>query len=283
VTAKVAKMNYRIYEVPISYSGRDYWEGKKINWMDGLRAIFSIVRYNFFDRETEDIVYQTLQNMKRLHRYNRWIFSKFRPFLGRRVLEIGSGIGNITKFLIDRDLVIATDVEPKYITALKNTFGKYKRFMIERLYIPGAEVERYRSHHIDSVICFNVLEHIERDEAALRNIYDLLEPGGRFLLLVPSHPWLYGSLDQHLGHQRRYRKKGLRNMLEAMGFRVIYLKYFNRIGILGWFLNSKVLRRKRLSSFQLRIYNLFVPLFKLETLFPLPFGTSLLAVGEKSE
>jgi len=283
VTAKVAKMNYRIYEVPISYSGRDYWEGKKINWIDGLRAIFSIMRYNFFDRETEDIVYETLQNMKRLHRYNRWIFSTFRPFLGRRVLEIGSGIGNITKFLLDRDLVIATDVEPKYLSLLKNTFGKYKKFVVERLYIPGAESERYRSYPIDSVICFNVLEHIEQDETALRNIYDLLEPGGRLLLLVPSHPWAYGSLDQHLGHRRRYGRRELKNKLEARGFRVIYLKYFNRIGILGWFLNSKILRRKRLSSFQLRVYNLLVPFFKLEKFFPLPFGTSLFAVGEKSE
>jgi SAM-dependent methyltransferase len=203
--------------------------------------------------------------------------------LGRRVLEIGSGIGNITKFLLGRDLVIATDVEPKYLALLKNTFGKYKKFMVERLHLPGAEIERYRSYHIDSVICFNVLEHIERDETALRNIFDLLEPGGRFLLLVPSHPWLYGSLDQHLGHRRRYRKKELRSKLEAQGFRVIYLKYFNRIGVLGWFLNSRILRRKRLSPFQLRIYNLFVPIFKLETFFPLPFGTSLLAVGEKSE
>jgi glycosyltransferase involved in cell wall biosynthesis len=283
VTAKVAKMNYRIYEVPISYSGRDYWEGKKINWVDGLRAIFSIVRYNFFDRATEDIVYQTLQNMKRLHRYNRWIFSKFRPFLGRRVLEIGSGIGNITKFLLDRDLILATDVEPKYLSLLKNTFGKYKKFVIERLYIPGAESNRYRPYHIDSVICFNVLEHIERDEAALKNIYDLLEPGGRLLLLVPSHPWIYGSLDQQLGHRRRYRREELKKKLEAQGFRVISLKYFNRIGILGWFLNSKILRRKRLSSLQLRVYNLLVPFFKLEELFPLPFGTSLLAVGEKSQ
>jgi SAM-dependent methyltransferase len=155
--------------------------------------------------------------------------------------------------------------------------------MVDRLYMPGAEIERYRSYRIDSVICFNVLEHIERDETALRNIYNLLEPGGRFLLLVPSHPWLYGSLDQHLGHRRRYRMKGLRNILEATGFKVIHLKYFNRIGILGWFLNGKILRRKRLSSFQLRIYNLLVPIFKLETFFPFPFGTSLLAVGEKSE
>jgi predicted SAM-dependent methyltransferase len=127
------------------------------------------------------------------------------------------------------------------------------------------------------------LEHIEQDETALRKIFDLLEPGGRLLLLVPSHPWLYGSLDRHLGHRRRYGKKELRNKLEAMGFKVIFLEYFNRIGILGWFLNSKILRRKRLPSFQLRIYNLLVPLFRLETLFPLPFGTSLLAVAEKSK
>jgi SAM-dependent methyltransferase len=164
---------------------------------------------------------------------------------------------------------------------LKNTFGKYKKFMIERLSVSGAEIERYRSYHIDSVICFNVLEHIELDETVLRNIYELLEPGGRFLLLVPSHPWLYGSLDRHLGHRRRYPRGELRTKLETMGFKVIFLKYFNRIGILGWFLNSKILRRKRLSSFQMRIYNLFVPLFKLETFFPLPCGTSLLAVAEK--
>jgi glycosyltransferase involved in cell wall biosynthesis len=283
VTAKIAKMNYRIYEVPISYSGRDYWEGKKIRWMDGMKAIFSILRYNFFDSETEDIVYQTLQRMKKLHRYNQWIFSKFQPYLGRRVLETGSGIGNITKFLLDRDLIIATDVETKYLTLLKNTFGKYKKFMIEQLDISKTEVKRYQSYHIDSVICFNVLEHIEQDEKPLKKIFELLEPGGRLLLLVPSHPWLYGSLDEHLGHQRRYGKKELRNKLETAGFRVIFLKHFNRIGILGWFLDSRILRRKRLPLFQLRIYNLFVPLFKLEKFFPLPFGTSLLAVAEKSE
>jgi len=252
-------------------------------WMDGLKAIFSILRYNFFDSETEDIVYQTLQKMKKLHRYNQWIFLKFRPFLGRRVLEVGSGIGNITKFLLDRDLIIGTDVEPKYLALLKNPFGKYKKFMIEPLDISGTEMERYRSYHIDSVICFNVLEHIEQDEKPLKNIFNLLEPRGRLLLLVPSHPWLYGSLDQHLGHHRRYGKKELKNKLETLGFKVIFLKYFNRIGILGWFLNSKILRRKMLPSFQLRIYNLLVPLLKLEKFFPLPFGTSLLAVAEKPE
>ena len=283
VTAKIAKMNYRIFEVPISYSGRDYWEGKKIKWLDGLKAIFSILRYNFLDSETEDIVYQTLLRMSKLQRYNQWIFLKFHPFLGRRVLEIGSGVGNITKFLLDRDLVIATDVEPQYLQLLKNNFQKYKKFLIEHLDISGSEMERYRSYHIDSVICFNVLEHIEQDEKVLKNIFDVLEPKGRLLLLVPSHPRLYGTLDQHLGHYRRYGKKDLKNKLETIGFKIMSLKNFNRIGMLGWFLNSRILRKKRLPSFQLRIYNLLVPLFKLEKFLPLPFGTSLLAVVEKPE
>ena len=283
VTAKIARMKYRIFEVPVSYSGRDYWEGKKIKWMDGMKAIFSILRYNFFDSETEDIVYQTLQRMSKLQRYNQWIFSKFHPFLGRRVLEIGSGVGNITKFLLDRDLVIATDVDSQYLSLLKNNFEKYKKFSVEYLDISGTEMERYRSYHIDSVICFNVLEHIEQDEKALKNIFGVLEPKGRLLLLVPSHPWLYGTLDHYLGHHRRYGKKELRNKLETIGFRTIFLKDFNRIGILGWFLNSKILKRKRLPSFQLRIYNLLVPLFKLEEFFALPFGTSLLSVVEKPE
>lgn len=283
VTAKIAKMNYRIYEVPISYSGRDYWEGKKIKWIDGMKAIFSILRYNFFDSETEDIVYQTLQRMKKLRRYNQWIFSKFRPFLGKRALEIGSGIGNITKFLLDRDLVIATDVEPKYLALLKNTFGNYKKFRVESIDISGLDVGHFQADRIDSVICFNVLEHIEQDQIALKNIFDLLEPKGRLLLFVPSHSWLYGSLDRHLGHWRRYGRKELIHKLESAGFKVVLLEYFNRMGILGWFLNSKILRRKRLPSFQLRLYNLLVPLFKLEKFLPLPFGTSLLVVGEKSE
>jgi SAM-dependent methyltransferase len=173
-------------------------------------------------------------------------------------------------------------VEPKYLTFLKETFGKYKKFIIEDLNISSPEMERYRSYHIDSVICFNVLEHINEDEKALKNIFNLLEPGGRLLLFAPSHSWLYGTLDQHLGHYRRYGKKELKNRLETIGFKVVVLRYFNRIGIWGWFLNSKILRRKRLSSFQLRVYNLLVPLFKLEKFLPLPFGTSLIAVAEKS-
>lgn len=50
ITAKVAKKGFRIYEVPISYSGRSYQEGKKITWKDGFKAIFTVLKYNLFCR-----------------------------------------------------------------------------------------------------------------------------------------------------------------------------------------------------------------------------------------
>ena len=281
VTAKIAKADFRIYEVPISYSGRDYWEGKKVHWTDGVKAIFSILWYNFFDAETDDVVYLTLLKMKNLQRYNRWVFSKLEPWLGKRVLEVGSGIGNVTRCLLDRELVIATDLEPKYLPILRNTFGKYAKFVIEQLDISGTDLDRFTPLGIDSVLCLNVLEHIEQEERALTNISRLLRPGGRLLLLVPCHRWLYGTLDRNLGHQRRYEKAELQGKLEGAGFSVVHLMYFNRAGILGWFLNSRILGRNQLPSLQLRLYNVLVPLFKLEELLPLPFGTSLIAIAEK--
>jgi SAM-dependent methyltransferase len=281
VTAKIAKMNCRIYEVPISYSGRDYWEGKKIKWTDGVKAILAILRYNFFEPETDDIVYQSLQKLKKFHRYNRWIYTKFRPFLGRRVLEIGSGTGNITKFLLDRDAVIATDIEPRYLEVLRNIFGRYKNIVVEKFDVSTPDAERFHKYEVDTVIAFNVLEHVEPDETALKNTFDILRPGGRLLLLTPSHPRLYGSLDRSLGHRRRYRKEDLRKKLEAAGFTVERLKYFNRFAAAGWYLNGRILRRRTLPSFQLSFYNLLIPLFKIEGLIPLPFGTSLLVVAER--
>ena len=283
VTAKIARMNCRIYEVPISYNGRDYWEGKKIGWTDGLKAVVAILWYSFFDSETDDLEYRTLQRVRKLQRYHQWMFSKFRLFLGKRVLETGSGIGNMTRHLLDREFVLATEVKPNYLSILRNTLGKYQKIRVEPFDVLRCDLERFRSCNIDSILCVNVLEHLEDDLRPLRNMYQLLEPKGRLFLSVPAHPWLYGTMDRYLGHFRRYKKGDLKKKLEAQGFRVIFLKHFNRIGILGWLLNGKILRRRGLPFVQLRIFDFLVPLFKLEDLCSLPFGLSLMAVVERPE
>ena len=97
--------------MPISYAGRTYAEGKKINWKDGVSAFFAILRYNLIDDITE-AGDKNLERVSRLSRYNSWLWEQLSPFTGQRVVEVGAGIGTITRFLLDRELVIATDITP---------------------------------------------------------------------------------------------------------------------------------------------------------------------------
>jgi len=141
---------------------------------------------------------------------------------------------------------------------------------------PPAGAER-----IDTVLCLNVLEHVERDDVALRGLHDLLEPGGRLVLLVPALPALYGSLDRALDHHRRYSRNELLQKLRAAGFEVETNRFFNLLGVLGWTMNSRILKRTTFPPLQLALYDRLVPLFRLESRFRLPIGMSLIAVARK--
>src|SRR5262249_57680406 len=91
LTAKLAKVHARIYEVPISYAGRAYWEGKKIRWTDGIVALWTILRYAFVDdQENADPGYKTLLRLSRAERYNRWMFQNLLPRLRHPLLAAAS-------------------------------------------------------------------------------------------------------------------------------------------------------------------------------------------------
>ena len=143
LTAKLAKVHARIYEVPISYAGRAYWEGKKIRWTDGVVALWTIFRYAFVDdQENADPGYKTLLRLAKAERYNRWMLEQLAPWLGQRVLEVGSGIGSFTRYLMGRDLVVATELNPRYLRILGNTFERHTRVEVMPLdltdFDPGA-------------------------------------------------------------------------------------------------------------------------------------------------
>jgi SAM-dependent methyltransferase len=135
--------------------------------------------------------------------------------------------------------------------------------------------------YLDSVICLNVLEHVERDEEALRSFHQSLQTGGKLILLVPAGKSLFGSLDVSFKHCRRYDRQELFEKLTRAGFKVKQLRYFNFIGCVGWYLNGKIFRRKTLPAIQLRLFDWLVPLFKLEEKIGIPFGVSLIAIAEK--
>ena len=291
ITAKVARRGYRIYEVPISYYGRTYEEGKKIGWRDAFSALWTIVRHGI--RETEDpknVGHVTLARMARLEPYNRWLVDRFRGRLGARILEIGAGFGNLTRYLSEplpgrpRELVVASDLDPVAVEYLKGTFrdDPAVRVASYRFPLDAATRAEIRAMRIDTIVCCNVLEHIERDEATLADMNALLEPGGTLALLVPAMRRIYGTLDEHLSHFRRYEKAELEQKLAAAGFAIEDCRFMNRPGVFGWWFNGRVLRRRVLPRAQLSAFRLLLPLLKREEKSPPPYGMSLLAIARKA-
>jgi glycosyltransferase involved in cell wall biosynthesis len=282
IVVKLAKRGARIFEVPIRYAGRTYQEGKKINWKDGIRAIAAILRFGYSDYIYAEDVHgsQILSRLNRAPRFTKWMADVIRPYVGEKVLEIGAGTGNLTLQLIPRKLYWASDINPLYLSYLENV--SRNRPYLRVCYTDGQAGESYpREQRFDTVICLNVVEHLEDDLGALRNIRSVLEDAGRAIILVPCGPWLMGTLDEVLGHQRRYTRTQLRDLVAKAGFSLETLLEFNRIGVIAWWLNGKLLRRRTFGLWQIKILNLLTPLFRLlDNFLPLP-PLSLIAVLRK--
>lgn len=139
-----------------------------------------------------------------------------------------------------------------------------------------------RDERFDTAFSLNVLEHVREDAMALRNMFELLQPGGTLILIVPAHRWLYGPMDSSIGHFRRYTKETMRKRMEEAGFKVERQKYIHMLGAFGWLLNGKLLRCKVPPRGQLRLLNGIVPACRrIESYGSAPFGVSLLTVARK--
>jgi SAM-dependent methyltransferase len=224
----------------------------------------------------------TLERMSGAPAFNRWMFDRLSRWIGSRVLEVGSGIGNMSQFFIDRERVALTDTEGAYRAVLAEKYGACSGVDVFNLSLPAIPNEL--SHErFDTIVCLNVLEHIDDDVASLQAMYDMLQPAGRLVLLVPALPALYGTLDRALGHYRRYTRKLLRARYANTGFVMRHLEYFNLAGMPGWWVTGRVLRRELIPTGSLALYDMLVPLFRLEKVIPFRIGQSLIAIGERPQ
>jgi glycosyltransferase involved in cell wall biosynthesis len=284
ITIKLAQRQARIYETPIGYHGRTYEEGKKIGPWDAAAAVFTVLRFALARDIYQDSGPEILDVLSSAPRFNRWMAGAIRPYLGRRILEIGAGIGNLSRLLAPgRERYIATDIDDEHLARLRVRLRHRPNFEARLcdLSIPahfdGLEAAA------DTVVCLNVLEHIEDDLAALGNIRRALAPGGRAVILVPEGMTLYGELDRVLGHRRRYSEPELRAKLESRGFIVERILPFNRVTRPGWFLNACILRRRRFSRFQLAVFDRLVWLWRrIDGILPWK-PVSLIAVARPAE
>ena len=224
---------------------------------------------------------ETLRRMASARNYNEWLLDRARPYVGRRVLDVGAGIGTFTALLADEGKsVVAAEPDPAFVPFLRTRFdGRPNVTVIER---DALALAADSFEPVDSVLCFNVLEHIRDDAGALRALRAHLVPGGHLLLLVPAHPALFGSIDRTVGHERRYDKQRLRRLLGEVGFRLRTLRHVNPIGAVGWLFASRVARSEDVPTRSLAVYDRVVPVLRLLDRMPLPFGLSLWAVAQRA-
>lgn len=282
VTAKVAQLGCRVYEVPISYHGREYWEGKKIGWRDGFAAVWTIFKYALVhevDRSNEGD--NALQRLRRTPRYDQWVWGCLTPFVGDHVLEVGSGVGSVTAFLRNRERVVATDKNEQYLAVLRNRFAGYDNIEVRGVDWERGGLDGIGARRFDTVLCLNALEYIKDDVATLATFAELLEPGGRLVLQVPGMRGLYGEIDRAIGYHRRYDQTDLTAKLAAQNLEVSEAFYFNTPGVLGWYVNSVLLRRRTVAGPRVRFANLLVPWLRLEQRLRPRWGLALVAVARK--
>lgn len=281
ITAKVALNRFRMFEVPINYNGRGYDEGKKINWKDGVAALWFIFKYRFSSKYC-DAGKVTLDAIERAPKFNRWMYESVKPWLGKRVAELGCGRGNLSNFFRQHETVMLTDYRDDYLDPLREKWGMKRNLTFAKLDMSQREDYAVLTKFApDSVVFLNVLEHIEDDRAVLKNLFDHVPAGCRLAILVPFGMSLYSEFDKELGHFRRYEKGELEGKMREAGFNVEHQFYFNKAGKLAWFVANTLGKRKSLTPLQLRIYNFLTPAFRVWDKIAPGTGLSTVAICRK--
>lgn len=230
--------------------------------------------------------YQTLKTIQSADRFNRWMYETIRPYLAGTILEIGSGIGNISTFLLQNDYSLTlSDTNNHYLSVLKKQFGQYKNAKgFEHIVLAEPDFEQTYSRlkeTFDTVFLLNVLEHINDHKTAISNCRYLLKEGGTLIVLVPAYKQLYSRFDRLLGHHRRYTASSLKSLITENRFGVIKSLYFNILGIAGWLWN-KVFNKSEIGSGKMSLFNYLIPMAKfLDSITLHKAGLSVIVIAKK--
>jgi SAM-dependent methyltransferase len=228
---------------------------------------------------------ETLQLFANAPHFNKWLFDNISPYCQGSTLEIGSGIGNISKLLLQQNLpVTLSDLRLEYCEYLRSHFADNRNLQnVSQVDLSLTDFENVYpqlQHQFDTVIALNVVEHIENDKLAVANCEKLLKSKGRIIILVPAYTKLYNSFDKALGHFRRYDKKSLIRLIQSQPLKIVHTEHFNCGGILGWWFTGSILGKPTIPPNQLAVYEKLVPLFRfIDQLVFKRIGLSVIAVA----
>ncbi len=228
---------------------------------------------------------ETLKAISSANKFNAWMYQRIAADCSGKILEIGSGIGNISEYFIKNGAEIyLSDLRDNYLEFLESNY-KSKAAGILKMDIVDPNFEEVYAEHLgtfDTVFALNVVEHIKDDTLAMANIKKLLKKDGKAVILVPAYNTLYNSFDEALEHYRRYTKKTLNKVFDNNQFQIQKSSYFNAAGIAGWILSGAILKKTTIPAGQMKLYNKLVPIFKVvdKVIFN-SFGLSVITVGKK--
>jgi 2-polyprenyl-3-methyl-5-hydroxy-6-metoxy-1,4-benzoquinol methylase len=234
---------------------------------------------------SDPVGFETLEIFSGAPAVNHWVYEKIGGYIQGQIIEIGSGIGNISGFLLtDHAGVSLSDLRAEYCHILEQKFGSHPH--LRNIYTLDLSNPDFRIRHadllekFDTVIVLNVIEHIQDDLSAIMNAKALLRDKGKMVILVPAFPGLFNSLDRQLGHYRRYTRAVLKQLMESAGLQFTGCRYFDAAAIAGWWFSGSLLKDKIISPSKLRFYNQLVPLFRILDRLVSPFaGISLISAG----
>ena len=206
-------------------------------------------------------------------RYQQWMLAAVQPYVGDRVLEIGAGSGNMSRWLRPRRRLVLTEPDAALVARLTDVAATHpappaEGIRVERFDPVADAASAFTGEQLDTVVSFNVLEHVERDDEALRTLAAILAGGGaaaprRIVAVVPAHGFAFGSLDTQFGHHRRYDHATFARLAAdaVPGSRVV-TRSFNPLGLPGWLVAGRVLRQRRISPGQIRLSEALVPAYR---------------------
>ncbi len=226
---------------------------------------------------------EDLRQMERAVNYRRWQFEMIEPFLGERVLEVGGGIGNFTPRLAEnRREVVSVEPNDYCFAQLERNTRHLPNVHALQATVETLDKALGTDMKFDSVVMMNVLEHIEDDGLTLIELSKRLAFGGRLVILVPAGSWAFGKVDERLGHYRRYSKRYSRSLFTGAGLQIEFMRYYNFIGVWGWWWNSKYGKLESQSDAQIRFFDRWVvPMIsRVERWICPPLGQSILVVGQ---
>ncbi|HLO28987.1 MAG TPA: class I SAM-dependent methyltransferase [Anaerolineales bacterium] len=216
--------------------------------------------------------------------WKKYYTAIIKPYFGKRVLEVGAGMGATTAIMCDGTQVEWVCLEPD--PDLRNEIAR----LISDKKLPacchtqgGFVADLERGNSFDTFIYIDVLEHIEDDYAELQAASVRLAPGGHLIVLSPAFHFLYSPFDRSIGHYRRYNKKMLQT-LSPKDCEIEKMMYLDSVGMATSLINRFFLSQSMPTVAQIRFWDKWIiPLSKwADRLFAYRFGRSLLGIWKRT-